>query len=62
MKFVACGEKRDGVVEVEASRDEGLDEDLNNVRSVFHSSHLKGGATLCIWVDHNTGFLYSRPA
>lgn len=62
MNFVECGEKRDGVFEVEASWDEGLDEDLNNMKNVFHSSHLKGEATLCIWVNPNTSFLYSRPA
>lgn len=40
MKFVACGEKRDEVVEIEASRDEGLDEDLNSVREMLFIVHI----------------------
>lgn len=35
MNFVECGEKRDGVFEVEASWDEGLDEDLHNMKNCF---------------------------
>lgn len=31
-------------------------------KSVFHSPHLKGETTLCIWVDDSTRFLYSWPA